>query len=73
MKDILGAMKEEELYLKQDEAVYGSLRSRLEKYGYDNLDDYFEDKQAYRLKQIDFEIFYDEPTDGVDKRVWQAI
>ena len=73
MKDILGAMKEEELYLKQDESVYGSLRSRLEKYGYDNLDDYFEDKQAYRLKQIDFEIFYDEPTDGVDKRVWQAI
>ena len=47
MKDILGAMKEEELYLKQDESVYGSLRSRLEKYGYDNLDDYFDDKQAY--------------------------
>ena len=31
MKDILGAMKEEVLYLKQDESVYGSLRSRLEK------------------------------------------
>lgn len=69
MRDIEGAMHEEQLYLTQDEAVYGSLRSRLEKYGYDNLEDYFEDKQAYRLKQIDFTIYYDEPTDGVDARV----
>lgn len=73
MKDIIGAMHEEELYLVEDEATYGSLRSRVAKYGYESLEDYFEDKQAYRLKQIKFDIYYDEPTAGVDMRVWQAI
>lgn len=72
MKDIEKAILEEKAYLIEGEEK-GSLLDRILACGFDSLTEYFEKKKDYYLKNINFKIYMDEPTPGIDKRVWAAI
>ena len=58
MKDIVGAIAEEEKY-KKNRLIYAdiSLIDNLSAYGYTTLDDYFSDKKSYLLKSLNFNVY----------------
>ena len=58
MKDIVGAIAEEEKY-KKNRLIYPdiSLIDNLSAYGYTTLDDYFNDKKSYLLKSLNFNVY----------------
>ena len=59
MKDLQHAMTEEKLYIVDRlNNVQTSLIDRLKKYGYDNLEEYFIEKQAYLFDNWKPEVFY---------------
>ena len=69
-KDIQKAIEAEQEYIsKGDKNIYVYLKP----YGYENLEEYFKDKEQYLLSQINFKLYLDEPTENIDKRVWEAL
>lgn len=61
MKDIKNAIEEEQCYLQDRlDNKKTSLINRLIPYGYNSLDEYFDDKRDYQLKNVNYKIYSDD-------------
>lgn len=74
MKDIKNAILAEQQYII--DSYYNphiSIIDYLGPYGYTDLDEYFNDKNLALINETNFKLYLNEPTQNIDKRVWQAI